>query len=73
MTASTICVTCGRSGRVEAHHVAGRANHPNVTVDVCPECHRLYLTTWQYAAGVLLDHDARRTDDDRFRALIVGL
>jgi hypothetical protein len=73
MSVSTVCVACGRSGKIEAHHVAGRANHPTATVNVCPECHRLFLTVWQYAAGVLLDHKASRSDSDRFRAWVEGL
>jgi hypothetical protein len=74
MTSSTgICAMCGRSGRIEAHHVAGRANDPAATVNVCPECHRWCLTVWQNAAGVELRHDGPRSDADRLRALIVGV
>ncbi|MGW5649311.1 hypothetical protein ACWEV3_36965 [Saccharopolyspora sp. NPDC003752] len=73
MMVSTVCVACGQSGRVEAHHIAGRANHPTATVNVCPECHRLFLTVWQYAAGVPLDHQTPRTHADRFRAWVEGL
>lgn len=47
------CVTCGRHGAQEAHHVAGRANNA-VTVAVCVHCHRRYLTPWQRASGIPL-------------------
>lgn len=68
-----VCVACGRHGEIEAHHVAGRANHPSLTVPVCVGCHRWWLTVRQYAAGLVLDHQASRTEIDRVRALLVGV
>ncbi|WP_445185554.1 hypothetical protein ACTXG6_45800 [Pseudonocardia sp. Cha107L01] len=66
------CVACARQDALEDHHVAGRANDP-LSVDACLECHRDYLTPWQRASGVALQHGSVRTDVDRLRALAVGL
>ncbi len=65
-----LCLTCGVSADLEAHHVAGRQNSPLV-VPVCVDCHRI-LSNWQLSAGIELAHDAPRTDLDRTRALVVG-
>ncbi len=65
-----LCLTCGTWADLEAHHVAGRHNHPLV-VPVCVPCHSI-LSSWQRAAGIELDRDAPRTEEDRTRALVVG-
>jgi hypothetical protein len=54
---------------LEAHHVAGRRNHP-LTVPVCTDCHCL-LSIWQRAAGIEL-RDVEISDMDSTRALLVG-
>jgi hypothetical protein len=64
------CLTCGHRAELEAHHVAGRHNHP-IVVLVCVDCHRI-LSRCQLAAGIELRADAPRTDVDRLRALLVG-
>ena len=66
------CLTCGQFAELEAHHVAGRHNHPTLTVALCPECHRV-LSAWQLASGVQLDAAAERTELDATRALVVGV
>src|SRR4051812_48398638 len=70
MSAHEVCLTCGTVGSVEAHHVAGRVNFPDLVVPVCLGCH-LILTNWQHAAGMNLE-PGERVDADRFRALLVG-
>jgi hypothetical protein len=65
-----VCLTCGRSDNIEAHHVAGRRNHP-VTVDVCVDCHRI-LSIWQRAAGIELHESVDGAELDAKRALLVG-
>lgn len=68
-----ICTACGRSGPIENHHVAGRANHPALVIGVCQQCHRGYLTPWQHASGVELGQGAPREAVDIDRALADGL
>jgi hypothetical protein len=63
-----VCLTCGRRAD-QAHHVAGRRNHP-LTTNVCVDCHRI-LSIWQRAAGIEL-RDVEITDMDAGRALLVG-
>jgi hypothetical protein len=65
-----VCLTCGLSGELEAHHVAGRRNHA-ATVGVCVECHRI-LSIWQRAAGIELRETVDGTELDATRALLVG-
>jgi hypothetical protein len=65
-----VCLTCGLSGELEAHHVAGRRNHA-ATVGVCVECHRI-LGIWQRAAGIELRETVEGTEFDATRALLVG-
>jgi hypothetical protein len=65
-----ICLTCGHNGELEAHHVAGRRNHP-FTVDVCVDCHRL-LSDKQRAAGIELRAAVEGVPLDSSRALLVG-
>jgi hypothetical protein len=38
-TVELICVTCGRSEVLDAHHPVGRARVPNATVPLCRSCH----------------------------------
>lgn len=64
------CLTCGRSGDLEQHHVAGWRNDPDLTVGLCVPCHRL-VTSLQNAAGVNLT-DGPRTEVDIARATLVG-
>lgn len=66
-----LCLTCGNWGPVEANHVAGRRNHPTLTVPQCVPCHGIF-SAWQRAAGIELHHQADVTDDDSRRALLVG-
>ncbi|GAA4403400.1 hypothetical protein [Tsukamurella soli] len=68
-----VCAACGRIGRIEAHHLAGRVNDPTLTVPVCRDCHRGYLTPWQYADGVGLRHDGVDNEVDTLRALVHGM
>lgn len=49
------CVLCGRSGPLEAHHIAGR-RHGEQVIKVCPQCHQrlterqdLWDPRWQSA------------------------
>ncbi len=35
------CLTCGRSIRIEQHHVAGRNHDPPLTAPLCQACHAL--------------------------------
>lgn len=68
-----ICLTCGRdSDDIEQHHVAGRRNHPTLTVPVGQPCH-LLLTGWQRGHGVDLRDDTPRSEVDELRALLVGV
>lgn len=69
--AADYCLTCGRYGPIEAHHVAGRHNVPELVVPVCVEDHEI-LTNWQLAAGIELDADTPRHPTDVRRALTVG-
>ncbi|GAA0411817.1 hypothetical protein [Streptomyces luteireticuli] len=66
------CLTCGRSGALEGHHVAGRGNHKDLVVDICKTCHHLYLSRWHRAGGVQLRHEAPRGEADARRAVVVG-
>jgi hypothetical protein len=81
IAAGSVCVTCGeadpvvlKSGRsvLEAHHLAGRANDPGTTADVCLNCHRK-LTNAQRDAGVPLAADPDRTVLERLVAWLRGL
>ena len=65
-----ICLNCGPSTDIDAHHIAGRRNHP-LTVDVCVGCHRI-LSIWQRAAGIELRDAVEGTEMDATRALLVG-
>ncbi|MGD3112331.1 hypothetical protein [Streptomyces sp. YGL11-2] len=33
-----VCACCGRTGRIESHHIGGW-RHSDITIDVCPDCH----------------------------------
>jgi hypothetical protein len=81
IAAGSVCVTCGetdpvvlKDGRsvLEAHHIAGRANDPDTTADVCLNCHRK-LTNAQRDAGVPLAADPDRSILERLVALFRGL
>jgi hypothetical protein len=81
IAAGSACVTCGeadpvvlKSGRsvLEAHHLAGRANDPDMTADVCLNCHRK-LTNAQRDCGVPLAADPQRSLLDRLVAWLRGL
>lgn len=64
------CLTCGRLGPIEGHHVAGWRNDPDLIVNLCTPCHKV-VTSWQYAAGINLT-DGERTEVDISRAVLVG-
>lgn len=49
----------GCRGRVEEHHVAGRANDPGLTIPLCRR-HNELATAWLRALGVDLDHERDR-------------
>jgi hypothetical protein len=65
------CVTCGRGGKLEMNHVAGR-RHGELTVPMCPAvCHRrftegqdLWPAQWQ---------SPKRTPDLDLALLLLGL
>ena len=62
---ATACALCGEPdlavldpvgrGLLEAHHVSGVANDPDLTIALCCNCHRK-LTEHQLRAGVDLRH-----------------
>lgn len=64
------CAACGAPGKLEAHHLARRANDP-VTVLVCKGCHRGYLTPWQRTSSVPVKGTV--TEPQRVFSLYVGL
>ncbi len=81
LAADTVCVTCGeadpvvlKDGRsvLEAHHLAGRANDPDMTAAVCLNCHRK-LTNAQKDVGVPLAADPERSILERLVAWLRGL
>jgi hypothetical protein len=47
------CIVCARPGRVELHHLAGRACQPWFVAPVCVPCHR-FLHARLVAAGINL-------------------
>jgi hypothetical protein len=47
------CIVCARAGRVELHHLAGRACQPWLVAPVCVPCHR-FLHARLAAAGINL-------------------
>lgn len=66
----TECVICGRGGRLEDNHIAGR-RHGGLTVPMCPPCHRrftegqdLWPPEWQ---------SSKRTPDLDLALLLLGL
>jgi hypothetical protein len=67
-----VCPNCGAFGELEAHHVAGRHNHPTLTMPECTDCHSI-LSARQRARGVELRKDAPRGELDATRALVVGV
>jgi hypothetical protein len=67
-----VCVTCGLTADLEAHHIAGRHNHRTLTVAVCPDCHHI-LSIWQRASGVELEETSPLAALDATRALVVGV
>jgi hypothetical protein len=68
---SDVCLTCGVVTDLEAHHVGGRRNWPDLVVPVCPACHRI-LTNWALAAGIELADPTEPAEVDRLRAVLVG-
>jgi hypothetical protein len=64
------CLTCGLTGDLDEHHVAGRRNHA-ATVGVCMDCHFI-LSVWQRAAGIELRQTVEGTELDATRALLIG-
>lgn len=81
IAAGSVCVTCGepdpvvlKNGRslLEAHHIAGRANDPDTSADVCLNCHRK-LTNAQRDVGVPLSEDPDRNILERIAAWCRGL
>ena len=64
------CV-CGRPSEW-GHHVAGRANFPQVIADVCRR-HADFLDAFLRHAGVKLKHDEPRTTADLVWAAVTGL
>lgn len=69
MSAGT-CLTCGRVGDLEQHHVAGWRNDPDLMVVLCVPCHRL-VTAMQHAAGINLV-SGPRMEVDVARATLIG-
>ena len=65
------CIVCPRPSKW-SHHVAGHANAPEVTCDVC-RSHADLLDAFLSLAGVKLKHDEPRTDAERAWAAIAGL
>jgi hypothetical protein len=53
MTSDRLCIVCVRQGRVELHHLAGRACQPWLVAPVCVPCHR-FLHARLAAAGINL-------------------
>lgn len=79
--AGAVCVACGeadpvvlKAGKsvIEAHHIAGRANDPGTTVDLCLNCHRK-VTNSQRDVGVPLSADPSRGLLERVIAWLRGL
>jgi len=71
MPAPDPCPVCGRPSEW-SHHVAGRANAPEVTVRVCRRCADL-LDAFLRCAGVKLRHGEPRTEAELAWAPIAGL
>lgn len=74
------CFACGQKDvefggprRLEADHVAGEANNPNVLIWLCkPGCHGI-ATGLQYDFGVKLNETDPRSETDRHAALLQGV
>lgn len=73
------CFACGQQDvrfgglrRLEADHVAGEANNPDVLVWLCRRCHNV-ATGLQYDLGVKLNETDPRSDTDRYAALLQGV
>jgi hypothetical protein len=50
-----LCIVCGAAGRLQLHHLAGRAYAMRLVAWTCPRCHR-YLHGRLAAGGIDLRH-----------------
>ena len=64
------CITCGRGGRLEVNHIAGR-RHGDLTVPMCPPCHQRF-TEGQDLWPAAWRNPARSPDLD-LSLLLLGL
>ena len=70
-----LCLTCGAVWAVEfqENHLAGVANVPDLTYQICyPKCHPVF-TSGQLDAGINLSHAGRKTSQDVLWGLMWGL
>lgn len=66
------CSKCGREGKLELHHIAGRANDPVTVTELCTTCHKT-LTSWQYANGTPLKASSSKSDGVKWWSYVTGV
>lgn len=55
------CLTCGRTTRIEQHHVAGKNHDPPLTTPLCQACHAVATENLR-RADVSMRYEANRVE-----------